>query len=88
MSESEISGKSHPPNIVECAVQPMRHSSLSSKVQAIAADVFDRMWTYARGAVEIMLHGMAIEYEVPGWERCRCCLGSAIDGFWSVRGKG
>ena len=31
------------PSIVDCVVQPMRHDSLSPKVQAAAADVFDRM---------------------------------------------
>lgn len=53
------------PSIVECAVQPMRHGSLSSKIQAAAADVFDRMWTSERGAVGTMLHGISIEYEPP-----------------------
>ena len=37
------------PSIVECVVQLMRHGSLSSKIQAAAADVFDRTWTSARG---------------------------------------
>jgi hypothetical protein len=39
------------PSIVECAVQPIRHGSLSSKIQAAAADASDRMRTSARGAV-------------------------------------
>lgn len=40
------------PSIVDCAVQPMRHSSLSSKIQATAADVVDRNWTSPSGTGE------------------------------------
>lgn len=73
----------------------MRHDSLSSKVQAAAADVFDRMWTCARGAMGIMLHRMSIKYEAPVDGSCAgaclltCdeCLGSAIGGLWAVEGK-
>jgi len=31
------------PRIVEWALQPIRHGSLSSKIQAAVADVFDRI---------------------------------------------
>ncbi len=62
------------PSIVEWAVQPMRHGSLSSKVQADAADLFNWMWTFARGAVGIKLHVMLIEYELPAAGSCaRVC---------------
>ena len=53
------------PSIVDRVVHSMRHDNLSSKVQAAAADVFDRIWTCARGAIGIMLHRMSIEYEAP-----------------------
>lgn len=63
------------PSIVECAVQAMRHGSLSSKIQTAVADLFDRMWTSERGAVRIMLYGMSIEYEAPVDGSCtRTCL--------------
>ena len=71
------------PSIVECVVQPMRHSSLSSKIQTAAADVFDRIWTSARGAVGIKLHGMLIQYEAPVDGSCVGVIG----GLWSVEGK-
>ena len=83
------------PSIVDRVVHSMRHDRLNSKVQAAAADVFDRMWTCARGAIGIMLHRMSIEYEAPVDGSCagvcllRCdqCLGSAIGGLWDVDGK-
>ncbi len=34
-------------------------------MKAAAADLFSWMWTLARGAVGIKLHGMSIEYEIP-----------------------
>ena len=40
------------PSIVKCVVQSIRHASLSSKIQAAAADVFDRIWTSVGGAVD------------------------------------
>jgi len=76
-------------------VHPIRHGSLSSKVQVAAADVFDRMWTCARGAMGIMLHRISIEYEAPvdgscagAWLlTCDECFESAIGGLWGVEGK-
>jgi len=56
------------PSIVDCVVQPMRHGIFSSKVQDVAADVFNRMWTCAKGEVGIMLHEMLIGYKASGWE--------------------
>lgn len=58
------------PSVVEWAVQPMRHGTLSSKIQAAAADVFSWMWTFARGVVAIKLHGMSIKYEIPAAGSC------------------
>lgn len=52
-------------SIVNRVIHSMRHDDLSSKVQAAATDVFDRMWTCARDAIGIMLHSMSIEYEAP-----------------------
>ena len=36
-------------NIVKHVIQFICHSGFSSKIQTIAADVFDQMWTSARG---------------------------------------
>ena len=43
-------------SIAKYVVQPICHSGFSSKIQATAADVFDQMWTSARGGVRIRLH--------------------------------
>ncbi len=77
------------PSIADCVVQPMRLDSLSPKVQAAVAAVFDRMWMCGGGAIGIMLRRMSIEYEalVDGSCAGAClltcdeCLGSAIGGL-------
>jgi hypothetical protein len=58
------------PSIAECAVQPMRHGSLSSQIQAAAADVLDRMWTSLRGAGGTKLQRMPIRSERSAYMGC------------------
>ena len=48
-------------SIVKHVVQSIYHSGFSSKIQIIAANVFDQIWTSARGGGRIRLYGILIE---------------------------